>query len=246
MSTRTVGTASRDGRLAAPPEGSRPIRAGEADVPDRRAGTARAGEAGRMSEARVVARVCESCRRTRLSGYNPGTMCSPCERALFDREHLAGPGDDLATWVWDTGPMRDALARLDFGAVLVIYRSAAGINRRELGERAGLSESVIWYWEAGRRQGIFDIRQLLQLTDALQAPRLALLPVILGQPHALSDILTGPAALPAEDTGHGLPPGGSTSTARPRPGAPPAPARSSRPGLLTWPTPAAVTTERMT
>jgi len=149
------------------------------------------------------ARVCGSCRKTRLSDYNPGTMCSPCERALFDRQHLAGPGDDLATWVWDTGPMREALARLDFQAVLVIYRAAAGVTRRELGARAGLSESAIWYWEAGMRQGIYDIRQLLQLTDALQAPRLALLPVILGQPYAVGDLLPGGAALPAGGTRHG-------------------------------------------
>ena len=60
----------------------------------------------------------------------------------------------------------------------------------------------VWYWEAGTRQGIYDIRQLLQLTDALQAPRLALLPVILGQPHALSDLLPGPA-LPTGGTDHG-------------------------------------------
>jgi DNA-binding XRE family transcriptional regulator len=149
------------------------------------------------------ARVCGSCRKTRLSDYNPGTMCSPCERALFDREHLADPGDDLATWVWETGPMREALGRLDFQAVLVIYRAAAGVTRRELGARAGLSESAIWYWEAGRRQGIYDIRQLLQLADSLKAPRLALLPVILGQPRALSDIMPGPAALPAVGGGHG-------------------------------------------
>ena len=150
------------------------------------------------------ARVCESCRKTLLSSYNPGDFCTPCERALFDRRHPADPGadDDMATWVWDTGPMREALARLDFQAVLVIYRSAAGVTRRELGERTGLAESVIWYWEAGRRQGIYDIRQLLQLTDALQAPRLALLPVILGQPNALSDLVPGPAALPAGGTGH--------------------------------------------
>jgi hypothetical protein len=145
------------------------------------------------------ARVCGSCRTTRLSGYNPGTLCSPCERALFDRQHLAGPGDDLATWVWDTGPMREALARLDFQAVLVIYRSAAGVTRRELGDRAGLSESAIWYWEAGTRQGIYDIRQLLQLIDAL----LALLPVILGRPDALSDLVPGLAALPAGGAGRG-------------------------------------------
>jgi hypothetical protein len=173
VSAQTVGIVSRDGGLAAP--------------------------------AAEDARVCGSCRKARLSGYNPGTMCSPCERALFDRQHIADPEarDDLATWVWDTGPMREALARLDFQAVLVIYRAAAGVSRRELGDRAGLSESAIWYWEAGTRQGIYDIRQLLQLIDALKAPRLALLPVILGQPRALSDLLPGPAALPAGGAGHG-------------------------------------------
>jgi hypothetical protein len=152
-----------------------------------------------MSHAGTVTRVCGSCRKTRLSAYNPDDFCTPCRRALFDREHPADPGagDDLATWVWGTVPMREALARLDLQAVLVIYRAAARVTRRELGERAGLSESVIWYWEAGRRQGIYDIRQLLQLTDALKAPRLALLPVILGQPRVLSDLVPGPAALPA-------------------------------------------------
>jgi transcriptional regulator with XRE-family HTH domain len=82
-------------------------------------------------------------------------------------------------------------------------QAAAGVSRRELGERAGLSESAIWYWEAGTRQGIYDIRQLLQLADSLKAPRVALLPVILGQPRALSDLLPGPAALPAGGGGHG-------------------------------------------
>ena len=149
-----------------------------------------------MTQAGPVTRVCGSCRKTLLSSYNPGDFCTPCQRALFDRQYLADPDarDDMAAWVWDTGPMRDALARLDFPAVLVIYRSAAGLTRRELGERTGLSESVIWYWEAGRRQGIYDIRQLLQLADSLRMPRPALLPVILGQPDALSDLLADPAA----------------------------------------------------
>ena len=149
-----------------------------------------------MSEAGPVTRVCGSCRKTRLSCYNPGDFCTPCQRALFDRQYLADRDarDDMAAWVWDTGPMRDALARLDFPAVLVIYRAAAGLSRRELGERTGLSESVIWYWEAGRRQGIYDIRQLLQFADSLRMPRPALLPVILGEPDALSDLLADPAA----------------------------------------------------
>jgi ribosome-binding protein aMBF1 (putative translation factor) len=150
-----------------------------------------------MSEAGLVTRVCGSCRKTRLSDYNPGDFCTPCQRALFDRQYLADPDarDDMAAWVWDTEPMRDALARLDFPAVLVIYRAAAGLSRRELGERTGFSESVIWYWEAGRRQGIYDIRQLLQFADSLRMPRPALLPVILGQPDALAGLPAGSATM---------------------------------------------------
>lgn len=158
-----------------------------------------------MSKARMVTRICGSCRKTRLSSYNPESFCGPCQRALFDREHLADldARDDLATWVWDTGPMRDALARLDFQAVLVIYRSAAGVSRRELGKRTGLSESAIWYWEAGERHGIYDIRQLLQFTDSLQVLRLALLPLILGQPQALSDLMPSLAILSAGGADNG-------------------------------------------
>jgi hypothetical protein len=144
-----------------------------------------------MARAKPTARVCGACNKTLLSGYNPGAVCAPCERALFAARELSDPGgrSDLAGWVWDTGPMRRALARLDFPAVLVIYRSAARLSRRELGELIGLSHSVIWYWEVGRRQGIYDIRQLLHFADAVQMPREALLPVILGQPCGLGELL---------------------------------------------------------
>ena len=149
-----------------------------------------------MTRVKPTTRVCGACNTTRLSGYNPGTVCAPCERALFAARELSDPGGGagLAGWVWETGPMRRALARLDFPAVLVIYRSAARLSRRELAELTGVSHSAIWYWESGRRQGIYDIRQLLHFADAVQMPREALLPVILGQPRALSDLLADPVA----------------------------------------------------
>jgi hypothetical protein len=144
-----------------------------------------------MSQAKPAMRVCGACNETLLSGYNPGTVCAACERALLAARELSDPDDraGVAGWVWDTGPMRRALARLDFPAVLVIYRSAARLSRRELAELTGVSHSVIWYWESGRRQGIYDIRQLLHFADAVQMPREALLPVILGQPCGLGDLL---------------------------------------------------------
>ena len=132
-----------------------------------------------MSHAGPVTRVCGSCRRTRPSGCSPGAFCGPCKRALFDRQHLADPDarDDLATWVWDTALMRDALARLDFAAVLVIYRWAARLSRREMGKRTSVSKSAISYWEARGRQGICGI---LQLQTAVTM--LALLAVLAGGP----------------------------------------------------------------
>jgi hypothetical protein len=144
-----------------------------------------------MARVKPATRVCGACNETLLSGYNPGTVCAACERALFAARELSDPDGqcDLAGWVWETGPMRRALARLDFPAVLVIYRSAAGLSRRELAELIGVSHSVIWYWESGRRQGIYDIRQVLHFADAVQMPREALLPVILGQPCGLGDLL---------------------------------------------------------
>jgi hypothetical protein len=57
-----------------------------------------------------------------------------------------------------------------------------------------LSASVISLWESGGRQGIYDIRQLLQFADAVGIPRLALLPAILGHPVAVSDLLADASA----------------------------------------------------
>jgi DNA-binding XRE family transcriptional regulator len=144
-----------------------------------------------------------ACCRTRLAGYNPEAVCRPCQQALSDQQRVADPGarDEMATWAWETETMRRALARLDFRAVLVIYRSAARLSRRQLAERAGLAQSTIWYWEAGERHGLYDIRQLLQFADSMGAPRPALVPVILG-PQAPGDPTTGTAPL-AEGTGRG-------------------------------------------
>jgi Helix-turn-helix domain len=144
-----------------------------------------------MTRVKPATRVCGACIKTRLSGYNPGTVCAPCQRALFAARELSDPDgrSGLAGWVWETEPMRRALARLDFPAAPVIYRSAARLSRRELADLIGVSHSVIWYWESGRRQGIYDIRQVLQFADAVQMPREALLPVILGQPCGVGELL---------------------------------------------------------
>jgi hypothetical protein len=69
-----------------------------------------------MARVKPTTRVCGACNKTRLSWYNPGTVCAPCERALFAAQELSDPGGGagLAGWVWETWPMRRALAQLDF------------------------------------------------------------------------------------------------------------------------------------
>jgi hypothetical protein len=157
------------------------------------------GEGRMRSRCPSASRFCASCRRTRLLRCSLGAVCGPCQRALSDWQHLADPDarDDLAARAQETEPMRSTLARLDFCAVLVIYRSAARLSRREPGGRTGLSESTIWYREAGERPGIYVVRQLLQFADSAQVPRPARLPVILGQPQALSDLTAVTAAAPS-------------------------------------------------
>jgi len=155
-----------------------------------------------MSPVNPTTRICRACTTTRLSGYNPGTVCGPYQR---EQQAAAGPDgrDNPAAWVRDTVPLRNALALLDFPAALVIYRSATRLSRRELGERTGLPESAIWYYEVAERQGMCDIRQLLQFADSVRMPRPALLPVILGRPDTLDDLLTEPASELSADAGGG-------------------------------------------
>lgn len=83
---------------------------------------------------------------------------------------------------------------MSYRAVLVICRSAARPSRRKLGKRTDLPESTICNWEVGQPHGV---RQLLQFAGSVQVPCPALLPVILGQPQAFSDLTVGLAAAPA-------------------------------------------------
>jgi transcriptional regulator with XRE-family HTH domain len=129
-------------------------------------------------------RICAGCRVTRLSRYNPDVLCGSCVRAA-----RTPPGDTAAAssvsgqvpeWVWDSPLLRAALARTDLGAVMAISRVAAGLSQLQLAQIAGCSQSTIWRIEAGKRQSLYDIRELLRFADVIGMPRRALLPLILG------------------------------------------------------------------
>jgi hypothetical protein len=90
---------------------------------------------------------CPSCRITVLSRYNPDPLCGPCLRAARTT------GAEVPAWLWDLGPMREALARLVFATVVAILRGAAGLSQLDLAQLVdGWSQTTVSRIESGRRQ----------------------------------------------------------------------------------------------
>lgn len=87
-------------------------------------------------------------------------------------------------WLWDSAPLRRALAAADMGAVLTILRTSTGLSQLDLGTMLGWSQSQVARIEAGQRDTLFDVRELLRLADTLDMPREALAPLLLGAPNA--------------------------------------------------------------
>ena len=125
------------------------------------------------------ARICPACKITKLSRYNHDPLCGACERAARETAGIA------PAWLWDSKPMRQAWARLDPAAAVAILRAVAGLSQSELGNLVeGWSQSTVSLIENGQRDTLFDIRKLLAFADAVDMPREALLPVLLGREDA--------------------------------------------------------------
>lgn len=121
-------------------------------------------------------RICPACRKSRLSRYNPDPLCAACSRSARTADGR------VPAWLWDSAPMRDALARTDMGAVLAILRSAVGLSQLDLANLVeGWSQTIVSRFETGQRQGIYDIREILRFADLVDMPREALLPLIFGR-----------------------------------------------------------------
>src|SRR5258708_17583670 len=80
--------------------------------------------------------------------------------------------------------MREALARVDLAAAVAVFRAAAGLSQHELADITGWSQSSLSLFESGHRDTLYDVRALLRFADAVDMPREALLPVVLGRPGA--------------------------------------------------------------
>jgi transcriptional regulator with XRE-family HTH domain len=80
--------------------------------------------------------------------------------------------------------MRQALARLDPGAALAIFRTVSGLSQQDVADIMGWSQSTVSLIEKGQRETLFDIRELLRFADMVEMPREALAPVLVGEPDA--------------------------------------------------------------
>jgi hypothetical protein len=140
--------------------------------------------------------------RNRLPGCNPGAIGGPCQQAISDRQYLADPGHarrscrvsaECRTIARCTGlpglPGRPG------------HPSAGGTT---VAAQAGPADQT-----AGKHDLALGSRAARPLRhppapaicDEVKVPRPIALPVTLGQPHALSDLAAGLAAVPSSRGG---------------------------------------------
>jgi transcriptional regulator with XRE-family HTH domain len=125
-------------------------------------------------------RVCASCQSTPLSRYSSDLLCAACRYAF------RGGGTPVPAWLWDSPPMRRALADLDIGAAVALLRAATGLSQLDLANLVeGWSQSTVSLIERGLRDNLYDLRELLRFADAVDMPRQTLVPLILGDPDAM-------------------------------------------------------------
>src|SRR5580693_7277090 len=82
------------------------------------------------------------------------------------------------SWLFDSPLLRQALAEVNLSAVPGIVRAACGVSQKDLAMMTGWSEAVLSYYARGIRDGMYDVRTVLQFADAVGMPRAALLPLV--------------------------------------------------------------------
>ena len=110
-----------------------------------------------------TALACPAC-RTGILARRGDPLCPTCGKAA--REMPARP-----LWVFDSLLLREALAQVNLAAVPAIVRAACGLSQRDLATIVGWNPATLSYYERGQRDGMFDVRTVLQFADALGMPR---------------------------------------------------------------------------
>jgi len=118
----------------------------------------------------TAVRACPSC-RTGVVARRRDPLCPTCMKAA--REIPSRP-----SWLFDSLLLRQALAEVNLPAVPGIVRAASGLSQKDLATMVGWSEAVLSYYTRGIRDGMYDIRTVLQFADAVGMPRAVLLPMI--------------------------------------------------------------------
>lgn len=118
-------------------------------------------------------RTCRVCDGS-LSRYNPESVCAGCTRQIVTTP-------SFPVWLWDSVPLRRAFAELDLGAALTIIRTAPGLSQLEFATLLGWSQSAVARAESGKRESLYDLRRLFEVADAVDMPRAALIPLLLGR-----------------------------------------------------------------
>jgi hypothetical protein len=119
---------------------------------------------------------CPACRTARLA-VRGGPLCPACTQRA--RQTVPRP-----LWLFDSPLLRTALAQVNLGAVPAIVRAASGLSQSDLAAIVGWGRGALILYERGQRGAVFDIRLVLQFADAVDMPREALLPLVLGDAGA--------------------------------------------------------------
>jgi len=124
----------------------------------------------------ATVQACPAC-RTGVLGRRGDPLCPTCVKAA--REMPPQP-----SWLFDSPLLRQALAEVNLSAVPGIVRAACGVPQKDLAAMVGWSEAVLSYYARGIRDGMYDVRTVLQFADAVGMPRAALLPLIFADADA--------------------------------------------------------------
>jgi hypothetical protein len=119
---------------------------------------------------------CPAC-RTGVLARRGDPLCPTCMKAA--REMPSRP-----SWLFDSPLLRHALAEVNLSAVPEIVRAACGVSQKDLAVMVGWSEAVLSYYARGIRDGMYDVRTVLQFADAVGMPRAALLPLVFADADA--------------------------------------------------------------
>lgn len=85
--------------------------------------------------------------------------------------------------VWDTLEFRELLAQRQPGKALALVRGALGISQEKLAQMLAWDRNQVGRVERGESHALRDVYELGRVADALNVPRLALLPALLETPE---------------------------------------------------------------